>query len=205
MDYVDALGYVASGLVFASFSVKTMLPLRYIAVASNVFFALYGYFGSLAPVLILHVVLLPMNLYRLFEIRRTVRELIRASHGDLNVEWLLPFMKKHRYQPGTVLFAKGDFADTMYYIGEGTVILDEIGIELGPGTLLGEIGLFSADRERLFGARCKTAATIYSISDRSVHTLSFENREFGVFLTRLICQRLVQNINELRSTTRAPG
>ena len=41
-DY-EPLGYIASALVFATFWMQTMLPLRVVAIASNVAFAGYGW------------------------------------------------------------------------------------------------------------------------------------------------------------------
>ena len=41
-DY-EPLGYLASTLVFATFWMRTMLPLRLVAIASNVAFAGYGW------------------------------------------------------------------------------------------------------------------------------------------------------------------
>jgi ABC-type glycerol-3-phosphate transport system permease component len=58
-------GYIAASLVFATFGTKRMVPLRAIAIASNIAFITYGYLGELWPILILHAALLPMNLYRL--------------------------------------------------------------------------------------------------------------------------------------------
>ena len=37
------IGYIAAALVFATFSMKTMVPLRLVGIASNLFFIAYGY------------------------------------------------------------------------------------------------------------------------------------------------------------------
>ena len=60
----DALGYAASIAVLATFTVRNMLPLRMLALLSNVLFILYGYEAHIHPVLLLHVALLPINLVR---------------------------------------------------------------------------------------------------------------------------------------------
>jgi hypothetical protein len=62
---VDAIGYVAAGLVLASFCMQSVTALRWAAIASNVAFIIYGYLGEYAPVLLLHVLLFPVNSYRL--------------------------------------------------------------------------------------------------------------------------------------------
>ena len=64
----DYLGYVASILVLCTFCAKTMLPLRSIALGSNLAFISYGALLHLYPVLMLHAILLPLNTWRLAEI-----------------------------------------------------------------------------------------------------------------------------------------
>lgn len=77
MHGTDLFGYVASILVFVTFYMKRMLPLRLTAIASNVAFILYAWASGLTPVLILHATLLPLNLLRLAEQRLQIAE-VRA-------------------------------------------------------------------------------------------------------------------------------
>jgi hypothetical protein len=58
------LGYVAAGLVFATFCAQRMPLLRTLAIASNVAFIGYGFLDGLLPILILHSAMLPVNLRR---------------------------------------------------------------------------------------------------------------------------------------------
>lgn len=67
---IDLMGYIASSLVFATFYVKRILTLRLIAVCSNVAFITYAFGCNLRPIFILHSLLLPLNLYRIFELTR---------------------------------------------------------------------------------------------------------------------------------------
>jgi CRP/FNR family transcriptional regulator, cyclic AMP receptor protein len=64
----DAIGYLAATLVLATFWMRSMSSLRYVAIASNLAFITYGYFGDLMPVLLLHILLLPVNILRLTEL-----------------------------------------------------------------------------------------------------------------------------------------
>ena len=61
------IGWLASGLVFATFCAKRMLPLRTLAITSNVAFISYGYHDALWPIVILHAAMLPMNVVRFRE------------------------------------------------------------------------------------------------------------------------------------------
>jgi hypothetical protein len=61
----DVLGYAASSAVLVSFLMRSMVPLRMVAILSNILFLSYGYFAHIHPVFILHAALLPINLARL--------------------------------------------------------------------------------------------------------------------------------------------
>jgi hypothetical protein len=52
-------------LVLAAFGMKDMVKLRIVAICSNIAFITYALALNLFPVLILHVVLLPLNGWRL--------------------------------------------------------------------------------------------------------------------------------------------
>jgi CRP/FNR family cyclic AMP-dependent transcriptional regulator len=111
LDWVELIGYVASLLVVSTFCMKTMIPLRSAAVGSNVAFVTYGYLAGLAPVFVLHVVLLPINLLRLYQMHQLIARVRRASTGDDLIEWLVPFMTAQAFAPGAVLFRQGEAAE----------------------------------------------------------------------------------------------
>lgn len=66
---MNLLGYAASTLVLATFCMRQMLALRLTAIASNLAFMAYGLLAGLDPVLLLHVMLLPLNAWRLAQER----------------------------------------------------------------------------------------------------------------------------------------
>jgi hypothetical protein len=61
----SAIGFIASGLVLAAFGMKDMVNLRIVAICSNIAFITYALLLDLPPILILHVILLPLNGWRL--------------------------------------------------------------------------------------------------------------------------------------------
>jgi CRP/FNR family cyclic AMP-dependent transcriptional regulator len=63
----DAIGYIGAMLVFFAFWTKDIVPLRIIALASNVAFLIYGGITGATPFLLLHAALLPLNSLRLAE------------------------------------------------------------------------------------------------------------------------------------------
>jgi len=66
----NALGYLAGALVLCTFSVRSMRLLRCIGIASNVAFISYALVVWLPPIAILHGLLLPVNVFRLFQLER---------------------------------------------------------------------------------------------------------------------------------------
>ena len=68
MNAWNAVGFLAAGLVITAFCMKDILHLRIVAVASNVAFLAYGVALGLIPVWLLHLVLLPVNLIRLWQV-----------------------------------------------------------------------------------------------------------------------------------------
>ena len=76
----DWLGYLAAMLVFCSFYARTIVVLRVVAITSNMAFIGYAVAKGLYPVLILHVVLLPLNCVRLAQLRAMTKRLKRGNN-----------------------------------------------------------------------------------------------------------------------------
>ena len=205
MSWIDALGYAASLTVFATFCMSTMVPLRYVAIASNVLFAAFGYVGHIYPVLILHAVLLPVNVMRLAQIKRLVRGIGSAHSPNEFLNSLLPFMRELRLNAGQMLVRKGERADQLYYLVEGELVIDELGKAIGPGSAIGEIGLFAPDQKRIASVRCKTDCLLYQLGEAKAKELCYQDRSFGYAMLQLITTRLLENQSathaEIRSDT----
>ena len=73
MRWVDLLGFIAALAVLAGFCMNSIRPLRMLALASNVLFALYGLLAHIYPVFFLHIILLPINLIKLRRIEMEPR------------------------------------------------------------------------------------------------------------------------------------
>jgi hypothetical protein len=78
-------GALAAALGIISSFVKTMIPLRCLAVGGNLFFLIYGALQPSIVVMLLHGTLLPFNIYRAAEmVRLTRRVRAAAATGDLS-------------------------------------------------------------------------------------------------------------------------
>jgi len=81
MNWVDLVGYIASASVLATFCMSTMVPLRTVAIVSNILFATFGLLAHVYPVLALHIILLPVNGTRLLQALRQRRKAIRPDRS----------------------------------------------------------------------------------------------------------------------------
>lgn len=190
---------VAAGLcLLAGAFVKTMIPLRWLQVGSNVGFMVYGAFFPSLPMLVLHALLLPINLFRVNDMIRLTRRVNNAAKArDTSGVWLQPYMKRRRLRAGTVVFRKGDRADKLYMLAAGRIELVEIGTVLEPGRIFGEIAFFSPDRKRTLTARCLDNCLLLVINETTVKQLYHQNPEFGFHLIGLLAGRLIADIGRL--------
>jgi CRP/FNR family transcriptional regulator, cyclic AMP receptor protein len=65
--WLDAIGYLAAFLLVLTFFMHRMVSLRLVAISSSVAWLVYGALASIYPVIVLHIVLLPLNAYRLWQ------------------------------------------------------------------------------------------------------------------------------------------
>lgn len=189
---------LAGSLILAGSFVKTMIPLRWLAVGSNLGFIVYGALFPSLPMMGLHLLLLPINLYRVFEMTRLTRRVNAAAQArDTSGLWLRPYMKRRKLKAGAVLFRKGDLADHLYMLASGRVELVEIVSELPAGRIFGEIAFFAPDRRRTMTARCIEDCEVLQINESTVRQLYFQNPEFGFQVIGLVAGRLTADIRRL--------
>ena len=199
MTWITEIGYLASLLVFATFCMRTMMPLRTVAIGSNICFMVYGFLGHIYPVFFLHLLLLPMNGWRTFELVRLRRRIETDAKTGLPIERFRPFMSRARFDAGHIVFRRGDQADRLYFIVQGELIVEEIEHVLRPGELFGEIALFSADRQRTQTIRCRTDVELLWLTEQHITHLCYDNPEVSLHFLRLITNRLVSNQKRLES------
>ena len=197
LDLGTALGLLGVGFCLASFAVKRMVPLRTLAIVGNVCFVAYGLVESLLPSLALNLVLLPLNVARLWEIEKLSKEIVRATQDSPISQWLLPHMRRRSFKAGEILFRKGDEADELIYVASGELRMAEIGERVGPGELIGEIGLFSPEKKRTQSLVCETDGELYHMTGEMIFRLYYQNPKLGFFLMRLVAQRLLRDLQRM--------
>jgi len=179
--------------------VKTMIPLRWLAVGGNVGFLVYGALHPSPVMVLLHGALLPINVWRATDMVRLTRRVSAAAAAqDLSGVWLKPYMRKRRYRAGQVLFHKGDAATHLYFLADGRIVFDEIHEAMEAGELFGEIAFFAPDKKRSLTARCLTHCTVLCIDESTFQQLYFQNPSFGFQIVTLVAGRLMADRRRLQ-------
>ena len=188
---------IGAGFYAATFLTPTMVPLRIFGIISALFFVAYGLLGSAISTFLMYFLLLPINSLRLYQILKLIKKARVAAQGDLSVDWLKPFMDTRNYKKGDVLFRKGQLADEMLLIVTGKFLVTELGVELAPGRIVGELGFVAHNNKRTQSVECIEDGAVMTIGYDRLLEVYFEQPDFGYFFLRLASDRLMQNIGRL--------
>jgi CRP/FNR family transcriptional regulator, cyclic AMP receptor protein len=195
--FAELVGVAAAAASLYAANARTIIPLRVAAIVANALAMAYSFMHGTYPTFVLNAVLLPLNAWRLHQMLGLIRDIEAATRSDMNVDWLLPYMRPQAFKAGEVIMMRGEYATGAFYIADGEVEIVEIGKTYGKGTLLGEIGLFTPDGRRTMTARCRTDVQAARIDYDQFKELYFQNPQFGFRLLHLIVARL-QASGELR-------
>lgn len=189
-------GFIGAGLTLTSYMMKSMMPLRLIALAGCVFFVAYGWLEAALPSLLLYSAMIPINAKKAWELRQLVKAIENAKSDTPVSEWLLPHMTRRKMKAGQMLWHKGDEATEMIYLDSGTLRISEYQELLEPGSLVGEIGLFAPKNKRTLSITCETDCTIFVLTAESMALLYYKNPKIGYHVMRLIVERLMNDIEK---------
>jgi len=201
-DIITIIGILAGAFYVASTFQKAMVSLRVLALVSNVLYLIYSPLHTdfqiahliVMPTFLVNLILLPINAKRLMEILRLSKQIEQATVESPVTEWLLPHMYLRKHKAGDVLFRKGDKADEMMYVSSGKLKLEGIDHFIGPGELIGEIGLFSSEKVRTLTVVCDTNCDLYHMTDEQIYRLYYQNPKLGFFFMKLIVERLLRDV-----------
>jgi CRP-like cAMP-binding protein len=190
-----AIGIFTSIFVVATYTMRTMIPLRIFGIITNVLLIAYSLPTHAYATALLHGILLPLNVYRLHQMLQLVRDVKKSvNSSDLSMSWLRPFMTERPCKAGEVLFYKDEKAEEMFYIVSGRYRLVELGFELPVGIITGEMGMLSPSNTRTQTLECLEDGLVLSVSYRQVEELYVQNPAFGFYFLRLVSARLFQNL-----------
>jgi len=190
---VGAIFFVATLLT------HTMVPLRVANMIGCGFFACFGALTGAITTLLLYLLMIPINAYRLRQMLILVKKARSATQGDTSLEWLKPFMTERRYRKGDILFKKDDAAHEMLLTVTGKFLVKEISVELPPGRLMGEFGFLTPDNRRTATIECIEDGHVLTIAYEKLLEIYFQNPQFGYYFLVLTSQRLLENISRLEA------
>ena len=188
---VGAIFFVATLLM------QTMVPLRVANMVGCSFFATFGALTGNITTFLLYLLMVPINAVRLRQLLKLVKKARNATQGDMSIEWLKPFMTERRYRRGDRLFKKGDAAAEMFLTVTGKFLVKEIGVELPPGRILGELGFLTPNNQRTGTVECIEDGQVLTITYERLLEIYFQDPQFGYYFLVLTSQRLLENISRL--------
>jgi len=191
--------FAVVGAIFlvATLLMHTIVPLRVANMLGCMFFVAYGALSGNVGAFILYLLLLPINAIRLRQLLNLVKRARIATEGDTSLEYLKPFMTERRYRRGDKLFRKNDAASEMFLTVTGTFLVKEIGVELPPGLLMGELGFLTPNQRRTATVECIEDGQVMTITYEKLLEIYFQNPQFGYYCLVLTSQRLLENISRL--------
>jgi CRP-like cAMP-binding protein len=179
--------------------VRTIVPLRVFGIAGDFFFMTYGALAHSITTFFLYLLLLPINSVRLYQMLKLVKKARLSAEGDLSMAWLEPYMTSRGYKKGDRLFRKGAKANEMFIVVTGKFLVSELGLEIAPGRLFGELGFLSPQNVRTQSVECVESGQVLTITYDKLLELYFQNPEFGYYFLRLSSERLLQNMARLEA------
>ena len=199
MHWSDLFNSGASLFIVATASTKTMVPLRILAIATNCILSAYFAVTHAWLPLLLQAFALPLNGWRLYQMVVLIRNVREAIRGKPSLDWLKPFMSERHFRKGDLLFAKGEAANEMFYTMTGRYVLVELGIEIQPGHVVGELAMLAPDNRRTATLECIEEGRVLSIKYEQVQELYYQNPTFGFYFLRLATARLFDNVNRMEA------
>ena len=106
-------------------------------------------------------------------------------------------MTERRYRRGDRLCKKDDAANEMFLTITGTFLVTEIGVELPPGRIVGELGFLTPNKQRTATVECIEDGQVLTITYEKLLEIYFQNPQFGYYFLVLTSQRLLENISRL--------
>ena len=197
VNLANMLALVGAVFYVATLMMRTIVPLRVIGIISIAFFIAYGVVAGAVSTFLLYLLSLPINVIRLRQMLSLVKKARMSAQGDLSMDWLRPYMTPRKYKKDDTLFRKGDVANEMFLTVTGKFLVSEIGIEVPPGRIMGELGFVAPKNKRTQTVKCIESGDVLTITYETLLELYFQNPEFGYYLLSLTSGRLLQNVSRL--------
>lgn len=193
-NMIEAIGWLAVAFKLATFQMNSILWLRVLVIVSSLCFIIYSAVFQIWPLLVIEVVLLAVNAYRLYELialRRLVTHMTDDSEADFSSA--MAYGKRRDIPSGDVLFEKGDPVDSLFYLAEGRVEIEGQNVTVPAGNIFGEMAFFNSSAVRMATVRCIEDTVVYEVNEKRFTRLQYEDPQFAMAVMRLVTKRLVAN------------
>ena len=116
---------------------------------------------------------------------------------------LVPFAKRMKFSSGEILIRKGGPSDALYLLLAGTLWVEEAEVELGPGSIVGEMGVLSSTHRRTATVEATSDCVLGCVSAADFQRVYFADPSLGLALIRLIIDRLTReaHVSQLQAAT----
>jgi two-component system, NarL family, nitrate/nitrite response regulator NarL len=97
-----------------------------------------------------------------------------------------------KFSGSEILVRKGDSSDALYLLLTGTLWVEEAEVELGPGSIVGEMGVLSSTHRRTATVKAISDCVLGRVSAADFQRVYFADPSLGLALIRLIIDRLTR-------------
>lgn len=204
MDWIELIGYAGTGLTVVAYAMRSSIRLRIAGILSSLAFLVYGALTQSYPIVLMEMVLLPLNLWRLVQMLHLVRAKVPSDEATPGyLAWLLPHMLRVYLRPGAPIFAAGDKADRLLVVIEGEVAWR--GHRYGPGDIIGGPDLFDPNSRQSEAAIALTALELAVTPKARLVEAYFEDPAFGSRLVQLLLQAMNRELEALHRFSPSPS
>jgi len=118
-----------------------------------------------------------------------------SALGDEELERIAGAAHDVEFPAGQVLVQPGTAGSGMFFIAEGTAVVEtkRDHVELGPGQFFGELALMSSDATRTARVSAKTPLRCLALDRASFRTLVAKHPEVAASLIEVALGRLAEN------------
>lgn len=115
--------------------------------------------------------------------------------GDEDLERIADAASEVEFPAGQVLVQPGAAGSGMFFIAEGTAVVEtrREHVELGPGQFFGELALITSDARRTARVSAKTPLRCLALDRASFRSLVADHPEVAASLLEVALSRLAEN------------
>ena len=115
--------------------------------------------------------------------------------GDASAcQWPIAFMSRENFRKGEYLFRMGDVAEKLFYIAKGVIRLPELNRFVKAGQVIGEMGIFAPDQQRIASAMAEEDVEAFTMGRDEVRRFMSRDPGMAIDLIQLSIKRLIENL-----------